>query len=76
MWPLGLLYVKICLYVQCSGCEYKLYFKYFNAGEDKNNKTMKFYVHTEEPPFTMVVKWNDSDDQSLQKLIEVSFDIE
>ena len=37
---------------------------------------MKFYVHTEEPPFTMVVKWNDSDDQSLQKLIEVSFDIE
>ncbi|XP_078324238.1 uncharacterized protein LOC111123999 isoform X2 [Crassostrea virginica] len=32
---------------------------------------MKFYVHTEEPPFTMVVKWNDSDDQSLQKLIEI-----
>lgn len=33
---------------------------------------MKFYVHTEEPPFTMVVKWNDDDDQDLEKIIEVN----
>lgn len=33
---------------------------------------MKFYVHTEEPPFTMVVKWNDGDDQDLEKIIEVN----
>lgn len=32
---------------------------------------MKFYVHTEEPPFTMVVKWNDDDDQDLEKIIEI-----
>lgn len=32
---------------------------------------MKFYVHTEEPPFTMVVKWND-DDEDLEKIIEVN----
>lgn len=33
---------------------------------------MKFYVHTEEPPFTMVVKWNDDDEQDLEKIIEVN----
>lgn len=32
---------------------------------------MKFYVHTEEPPFTMVVKWNDDDEQDLEKIIEI-----
>lgn len=32
---------------------------------------MKFYVHTEEPPFTVVVKWGDSDDQDLNKIIKI-----
>lgn len=33
---------------------------------------MKFYVHTEELPFTVVVKWGDSDDQDLNKIVKVN----
>ncbi|XP_062589988.1 uncharacterized protein LOC134251597 [Saccostrea cucullata] len=32
---------------------------------------MKFYVHTEDPPFTMVVRWNENDDKCLQNLVDI-----
>ncbi|XP_048776174.2 uncharacterized protein LOC125680539 isoform X2 [Ostrea edulis] len=43
----------------------------FYPNSESITEDMKFYIHTEDPPFTMVVKWNDGDDRCLQNLIDI-----